>query len=536
MKVRYYLLFALSFWMTQPMYAYKNLKDKSGKSNRTEKKETNRPANYRSDCVAAQAQIDMSVNNVRARLLTGGDVWWDGSDNGQYIVPKVEPGSGVTEKSSIFAGAVWLGGFDPGGNLKVAAQTYSQNGGEDFWPGPLNPEEGSIEADECENWDRFFTVTGAEIDEHLRNYANAQENNIEYDEDLIPENVKGWPGRGNKFFFELRGFDLPNTSQGLAAFFDRDGDGNYEPEDGDYPRIELRGCETPQYPDEMMFWIYNDNGNVHTATNADAIQMEVQVQAFAYATNDEINDMTFQRYKLINRAVESIDSTYFAIWVDADLGCPDDDYVGCDVDRSLAYVYNRDAVDGINGCECAVGTDRVNTYCDEVPLLGVDYFRGPLGPKVFTDDGGLRNPSVGESFDTIVELPMSSFTYFLRDDTAPVAATMGDPDTGDEYYNLLSGSWKDGTPFTFGNNGLNPNSTNEIPFAFPNRPDDPNGWSMATSNLEGFDTRTVQASGPFRLDPGSVNELIIGVVWVPDVQHPNPDIDALLFADDVAQA
>ena len=42
--------------------------------------------------------------------------------------------------------------------------------------------------------------------------------------------------------------------------------------------------------------------------------MEVQVQAFAYSTNDELNDMTFQRYKLINRARTDIDSTYFAMW------------------------------------------------------------------------------------------------------------------------------------------------------------------------------------------------------------------------------
>jgi len=47
-----------------------------------------------------------------------------------------------------------------------------------------------------------------------------------------------------------------------------------------------------------LFWIYNDNGNIHAESQGDPIQMEVQVQAFAYATNDEINDMTFQRYKL----------------------------------------------------------------------------------------------------------------------------------------------------------------------------------------------------------------------------------------------
>jgi len=42
------------------------------------------------------------INNVRAMLLNGGDVWWD-LDNAQYIVPKVEPGQ--PEVSSIFAGA-----------------------------------------------------------------------------------------------------------------------------------------------------------------------------------------------------------------------------------------------------------------------------------------------------------------------------------------------------------------------------------------------------------------------------------------------
>ena len=496
----------------------------------------NTVANYREDCVQAEAQIDMAINNVRARLLTGGDVWWDGSTNGRYIIPKVEPGTGVPERSSIFAGAVWIGGFDPGGNLKLAAQTYSTNG-EDFWPGPLDPDEGSTDRDVCDNWDRFFTVKGENIDIHLRNFEQAREAGTAYDPSLIPEDVKAWPARGNQFFFELRGFELPNTTQGLAAFFDQNGDGFYDPEKGDYPRIEIRGCDAPQYPDEMTFWIYNDAGAPHTQSNGDAIQMEIQVQAFAYATNDQINDMTFQRYKLINRAIESIDSTYFAVWVDADLGCPEDDYVGCDVDRSLAYVYNRDGVDGITGCECNVG-GQINTYCDEVPILGVDYFRGPLGPKVFSGDGTLRNPILGETPDTIVELPMSSFTYHLRQGPSE---GMNDPTSGNQYYNLLSGRWIDGKPYTFGGNGYR---TSEVPeddpdivsYAFPNRPDDPNGWSMASQGLENFDTRTIQASGPFRLDPGAVNELIVGVVWVPDVQHPSPDIDPLLLADDIAQS
>ena len=535
MRIISYLILAISLIVVQPIHGHIGPQKDSERTSSTDtkKKPTNRPANFREDCVAAEAQIDQAINNVRARLLTGGDVWWDGSQNGRYVVPKVEPGSGVPERSSIFAGAVWIGGFDPGGNLKLAAQTYS-TGGEDFWPGPLDPNEGTTDREVCDDWDRFFVVKGENIDEHLRNFEAARDAGIDYDENLIPEDVKSWPARGNEFFFEITGFELPNTTQGLAAFFDSDGDGFYEPQEGDYPRIEIRGCDVPQFPDEMIFWIYNDNAAPHTESNADAIQMEIQVQAFAYATNDEINDMTFQRYKLINRAIESIDSTYFAIWVDADLGCPEDDYVGCNVERSLGFVYNRDGLDGQTGCECNVG-GQINTYCDEVPILGVDYFRGPLGPKKFAANGELVNPIVGETPDTIVELPMSSFTYYLRSDTAPNNG-MGDPGDGPQYYNLLSGRWRDGTPLTFGGNGYNLQSNDVIPFAFPDRPDQTVGWSMANEGLENFDTRTIQASGPFRLDPGAVNELIIGVVWVPDVQHPNPNIDPLLFADDVAQA
>jgi len=78
----------------------------------------NERVSFRENCDLAKDQEEQSVNNVRARLTTGGDVWWDGN-NARYVVPKVPPGQ--PEISSIFAGAVWLGGVDDGGSLKVAA-------------------------------------------------------------------------------------------------------------------------------------------------------------------------------------------------------------------------------------------------------------------------------------------------------------------------------------------------------------------------------------------------------------------------------
>ncbi|MEL6944236.1 MAG: hypothetical protein AAFO82_16365, partial [Bacteroidota bacterium] len=211
---------------------------------------------YREGCDPAVTQTDQAINNVRARLLTGGDVWWDGTSNGRYIVPKVP--AGQVEVSSIFAGAVWLGGVDPAGNLKVAAQTYGRSGGNfDYWPGPLDDVLGTIEQEDCAKWDRFFKVLGEEIDEHLRNFRAAQNEGKAYDPLDIPLNVRGWPGVGNPFFTDVHGFELPFTSQGLAGFWDEDGDLIYDPTQGDYPIIEVRGCPDPQYPDEMIFWIYN---------------------------------------------------------------------------------------------------------------------------------------------------------------------------------------------------------------------------------------------------------------------------------------
>jgi len=511
-----------------------------------------KPISYRSDCAPATMSYDLAINNVRARLLNGGDVWWDLSD-GQYIVPAVDPALGVPGVSSLFAGAVWLGGFDDAGNLKIAAQTYRNATSNDFWPGPLSTI-GTTGADTCRNWDRFFVTKGATIRAHIRMFEEAEAAGIPVDCELVPNELKRYPARGNPHWSRFFDFDLPNDTQGLGAFFDANGDNVYDPCDGDYPAVEVRGCPTENnFPDEIVFWVYNDAGNVHTNTNGRPIRMEVQVQAFAYATNDQINDMTFYRYKLINRAITPIDSTFFGMWVDADLGCSEDDFIGCDTSRSLMYVYNQDEVDGNSGCDCTTGS---TTYCNEVPILGVDYFRGPLAPDRRIDTFRLGEildkfdyPNIYDTLEIIgdsliildldkrIELGMSSFTYHVRQGSGAWPGAMWDPQTDIEFYRYLSGSWRDGTPYTFGGSAYNlgPGSQH-IEYAFTGDPNSNNDWSMCSASLGQMDPRTVQATGPFRLDPGAINELIIGVVWVPDQIYPCPDLNELRAADDLAQA
>jgi hypothetical protein len=495
-------------------------------------------AGYREDCAQAKSQIDLNINNVRARLLGGGDIWWDLND-GKYVVPNVPVG--VPPVSSIFAGGIWIGGIDAGGNLKTACTLYRRAADNDWWPGPLDAE-GTVDAKTCSNWDKHFVVYGKDIDLYKSLYQDAQKDASGRVTDpsfidQIPLSIKGWPSKGNPYFTEVHGFPLPANVKVFADFWDADGSNSYDPLGGDYPKIRVRLCdEVPQYADQMIFWIFNDAGGPHTQSNGQPVRMEVQVQAFAYATNDEINNMTFMAYRLANRASQDIDSTYFAVWTDPDLGCYLDDYIGCDnsIDasgkpRSMMYVYNQDAVDGTSGATCPGG---VNTYGDKVPILGVDYFRGPLD----LDKPRIWNDKIKDSVN--VELGMSSFMYFNNASgtpTPPPATT--DPDQVLDFYRYLNAVWKDGTPLSVGGNGYttNPSPANVRKYAFPDEPDNPTGWSMAKENLPTGDRRTLQASGPFRLKPGAINELIVGVPWVPDQGGGKVSLAAIRKADDKAQ-
>lgn len=460
----------------------------------------------RNDCVASRSDTDLKINNVRARLLGGGDLWWDLTD-GRYIIPNVEPGE--REVSSIFAAALWIGGIDAAGNLKVAAQTYRQNGN-DFWPGPIGPD-GTTDQATCQSWDRHFEVLGEDIDNLVADYLEDADGDGLPDEtvDQTPaESILNWPARGN---ISPAVFNLLPPNQDLAPFYDENGDGIYNPYDGDIPTIGVTGCEANSisdaaYADQMIWWVYNDVGNIHTETNGDQIGMEVQALAFAFATNDAINNMSFYKYTLLNKATTQLDSTFIGQWVDPDLGCWNDDFVGCIVDESLGIVYNGDSEDDFN---CAQG---VNGYGSEIPMLGVDYFRGPK------DASGN-------------ELGMSSFVYYNNDFTP-----IGNPEEAEDFYGYLSGSWKDNTPIEFGGDGYQ-EGTFPTPYMYPDDPSSTgaDAWSECSVGNDPADRRFLQTSGPFTLNPGATNEVIIGAVWVPNVVYPCPSFDKLLRADRVAQ-
>jgi hypothetical protein len=455
------------------------------------------PPATRAGCSPTTAVVDLDINNVRARMMNGGDMWWDrGNGVAAYEVPK---GTGIVKQNALFAGSLWVGGKDAaaGNVLKVAAQTYRQTGN-DYWSGPLDNSAG-IDANTCALWDKFWKIDQSEILTFRNIYKGLTapadiKAEIAKNVGKVKTVIKEWPAKGNKYAKGSGGFNLnlPNNKE-YAPWFDLNKDGVYNYENGDYPVIQ---------GDQFIWWIFNDKGNVQTNTGGLGIGVEIQASAFAFATNDALNDATFYNYRLINKSTSDFVETYTATWSDADLGYFRDDYVGCDVERGLGILYNADDFD-----------DGAGGYGYEIPMIGIDFFQGP---KVAPDP---TKPNV------TVPLKMKYFTFFNNGGTFPT----GDPDIDVEYYNFMTGKWQDGSSFVLSCTALGAGVPSN--YAFPNEYRECN----PCGNPPG-DRRFVHSAGPFTMKAGTSNDITIGAIFVPNAGGGCPSFGKLQIADDKAQA
>ena len=551
-------------------------------------------------CKRAQSTAELNINNVRALINGYGNMWYDGSV-AQYHLPK----GGAA--SPLYCAALWIGGTDVNDQLRIAALRFGQNG-DDFWPGPLKVNgTATIDLPVCNAYDKHWIITKAEVSalmEHFDyDYDNRKVSPKPGDpgpSDDITDVIQNWPAHG-------QGDDLTNY---LAPFYDADDDGIYDPYKGDYPYYDFDNQLCPrfikkQHPelakvklpsmeetrdktvsgsilsdqvlkgDQTIWWVFNDMGNTHTETNGQPIGLEIRAQAFAFSTNDDINNMTFYSYEIINRSTYELRETYFSQWVDPDLGTPNDDFVGCDVRRGLGYCYNATSSD-------APGSTN---YAGIPPAVGIDFFQGP-----YMDADGKDNPKIDiqkiqtngneptknllkayelyqdgvfTGYDTIQisydadkfpteywyfkqgdefgncaingvnfgngivddeRFGMRRFVYYNNDDNN----RNGEPSKASDYYYYLRGYWKNGQRMKFGGNALpggNDVTSLDCDFMFPGDSDpwnwgtdgvDPGiygseGWTEITAGNSGRDVRFMQSAGPFTLKPGALNYITVGI-------------------------
>ena len=576
-------------------------------------------------CKRAQSTAELNINNVRALINGYGNMWYDGSVT-QYHVPK------NSNSSPLYCAALWIGGTDVNDQLRLAALRFG-SGGDDYWPGPLKINgTASIDLPVCNAYDKHWIITKAEV-LALKAHFEYDSNNIVVQlsnpESDITDVIENWPAKGE-------GDDL---SSFLAPFYDADGDLEYNPRNGDYPyydfdnelcprtlKANLRAGEnytsTPTMEtdagivgvqegnrivsggilsdqvlkgDQTIWWVFNDMGNTHTESGGQPIGLEIRAQAFAFATNDEINNMTFYSYEIINRSTYELRETYFSQWVDPDLGNARDDYVGCDVRRGLGYCYNGTKTD----------LPGAGSYSGIAPAVGIDFFQGPYmdpdgkdNPKIDIPwiqtsgsealkqllerykraDGSYDTISITDNADLFFSIDHNSW-YFVPGDEVGNCAINGvnfgnniidderfgmrrfvyynnstsginsEPSKATDYYNYLRGYWKDNTRMKYGKMALT--GTLECDFMFPGNSDpwhwgtngvvpdeNPDDWSEynMADNAPG-DRRFMQSAGPFTLKPGAVNYITVGI---PFAQASSGDqwnsVELLRQIDDICQA
>lgn len=459
--------------------------------------------------VAAQwhpgAEID--INNVKTTLYGTGNffrmrgVVGTNSEDYGYFVPAT--GDALT----IFQNTMWIGGLDTDDSLHLAAVRFNQVG-EDYWSGPLRVTDASTDIFTVMNYHHVWKVSRAEIEALIANPGGD-----------IPEDILTWPGNGNV----ADGFAAT-----LAPFVDIDGDGIYNPRNGDYPDI---------LGDMALYCIYNDNydynvGYVfHGETGGAPLGIEVHCMLYGFnAPDDEIlNNTLFMRQWIYNRSANDYHNTYIGSWTDFDIGYAHDDYNGCNVQNGYYYGYNADDFDG-NG---EPGSYGANPPAQIIMILG--------GPTMNAD--GIDNPKydlngnqiVDESIngigfgDGIIDNERLGMTgYFYHENYSYIN---GDPEDAEDYYFLLQGRWKNGEHIQYGGNGLlgamgtvGP----ECKFMFPYDSDPynwgtggvmPNGgynqndlyWSEETGNNgapnNAGDRRGLASSGPFTFESGTVQVL-----------------------------
>lgn len=464
-----------------------------------------------SQCAPATGSAFLDVNNVSARMNMGGSNWWDELGSAQYEVPA---GEGV---HCFFTGSFWIGGLDPVDGLHLSAVRFRQVG-DDYWPGPLNSD-GQIDSITCTNHDRIYKLNRWQVEEFIQRVNEAGY--------VIPQDILEWPAEGNIF----------TDVNAKAPFIDVNENGIYEPTLGDYPAFAINEPTEVDFHlmgDQCLWWVENDMGNMHTETGGEPLGIEIQSMAYAFTTCNELNEQTFYRKKVINKSHIDYHDTYTGVWVDADLGFAQDDYVQCHVMKNLGFAYNGFNVDGTGGPQ---------HYGAHPPSAGICLLEGALA----NPNDGVDNDRDGVVDEPGEHLKMSRFIY--HNNNGGGNPVHHDPNTALDYYNYMKGVWMDGSPMCYGGSGHPSGGCDtglEAAFMFPGD-SDPLGygtggvpaptWTEQTAGNVPLDRRFLLSSGPFTFNAEDTIHVHYGALWARDTisQEVYASNEALYDVTDMCQ-
>ena len=395
--------------------------------------------------LSAQTVEFLNANNVNAGIGIGGNLFSLLTDTAfdLYEVPR------SSNKKAIYTASLWMTGLDTGGNLYGAAQQYSEFG-PNYYDGPIASVYDSIYD---KYYKRVFKVTQQQVNQYraLTFPATAAQ---------VDSAILMWPGKGNPFVAASFGV---NIGSGLAPFVDLNNNGFYEPLNGDYPAI----CG-----DEAIFFALND---VRGISGIVCQKLGVEIRGLASVFVDTlstglppekrvVNNTVFVEYEVENKSATNYNNFYLGLFEDPDLGCFENDRVGCDTVRNMMFVYNGTTPDP----DCQGETGYGNLTVSQGTIM--------------------------------LNKNMSSFGYY----TNGTLLSQSDPTSCSQVRNYMTGYWNDGTPFTEGSTGYG--GTIPTKFIFPGDPNDSTSWSelSAANILAPGDRRMTGSTGPVTFAIGDI--------------------------------
>jgi hypothetical protein len=437
----------------------------------------------------------LDINNVSALITDNSNQHWDAASGvTKYFVKK------QNNTSPLFSSSMWIGGY-VNNQIRTAAMTYRQNG-VDFWPGPLDTTNATIDTATMNTYNHVWKVNRFDIANFIYNW-NA--GNVQNGTFAPVSAIINWPAQGTG-----------NYSRKLAPYVDVNNNGIYDPiHDGDYPLIK---------GDQMIWSVYNDVAYGHSETGGPSLGIEVHTSAYAFTcptiadSNAVLNNTTFYNYQIFNRSNNRVDSTHISLWEDTDLGNYQDDYVGCDVMNDFGYTYNGDSYD-----EDVV----LPGYHSNLPVFACNVLRGPLADAGDGIDNN-HNCQIDEAGERCM---MNGFTYY-NNTGSPLN---GNPSGYNSYYNLMNSHWQNGVPMTYGSQGLTaggqackylyPGNTDPYGFGLNGNCSSPitptnsygaTGWTEKQAGNTPGDRRFMVNVGKFTMQPGGMYELDYALVFTQD--------------------
>ena len=251
-----------------------------------------------------------------------------------------------------------------------------------------------------------------------------------------------------------------------------------------------RGIDQPEFiGDEVLWFVANDLDASRTQFlyGSDPIGLEMQVTTFAYDSTNDLADIVFKKYKLINKSGSTINDMYLSYWSDPDLGDATDDFIGCDTLLNLGFTYNANDYD--------------SKYGSPPPAVGYNLLRGPIVPAASYQYGFLN----GTWRKGYKNLDMTTFNYSYVNDP-----TYGDPPPSVyegtiQTYNLQKGLDRNGNQIT------NPATGQVTKYCFPGDPVTGNGWTEQNYRWPG-DKRHYISMGPFNFADADTQEVMIAIL------------------------